>query len=55
MEEKKDKKLSLSAFVDKTIEEVCQDMCERYCRFPRELKSIEALENECDLCPLMRL
>lgn len=55
MEEEKDKKLSLSAFVDRTIEEVCTEMCDRYCRYPRECDSAEELDSYCEMCPLMRL
>lgn len=55
MEGKKDKELCLQDFVNKRIEEVCIEMCEHYCRYPREVDSAEELDCLCDTCPLMRL
>lgn len=55
MDEENDNKLCLADFVSKTIEEVCEDICDHYCRFPRECDTQEELDSHCQLCPLMRL
>ena len=45
---------------DKTIpqilEEVAEDMCDNYCKYPGEYKDSDDMWNEvCDKCPLNKL
>lgn len=55
MQGKENKELCLTDIVSKRIEEVCEEICDHYCRYPRELDSVEELDCICDCCPLMRL
>lgn len=37
------------------IEEVLEEMCDRYCKYPYELVDENQLAKICDKCPLNRL
>lgn len=39
----------------KKTEEVAQIFCDEYCRFPREVKDEDELDEHCDRCHLVAL
>lgn len=41
--------------VSQVIEEVKEQMCEDYCRYPNELLNEEDLLDVCTVCPLNKL
>lgn len=41
--------------VSQILDEVVYEICDKYCRFPRELKDDEELYGYCERCPLNKL
>ena len=44
-----------SKTVSQIIEEVKEQICDDYCRYPRELLNEEDLTDTCTTCPMNRL
>ena len=37
------------------IEEICSEICDKYCKYPYEIEDEELLRVICDKCPLNKL
>lgn len=38
-----------------SLEEMCELMCDNYCRYPEETRDQEELDTICESCPLSKL